>query len=553
MKADYILGICVDNEDPKNSGRIRALPLNELGVYSTLGELRTYLSNQDIKAESGKVYKPWFTTKNGDYKERDRFLCEPFLPKNINIPPYPGQLIKILKYDDNLANNEFIGPYTIEQVTLTEEFRNVVLNLQKTTNLKEVLPQYGKMFLSGYRNEQAILGNDEIIFRLAHINSDSTRKTTYPFIQLSQFNQGYDLKKETVTVTEEVDIPIDYICQLFIDYIPKTDINSKNFTCTLILFNAQKYTNEKNKIGLTSKTFSNLKPYVGKVDSGYLVKYVINTTTINDFSSIIENILQSLKTNGVLPYYVTKNPDGSVASPTQTIVTDKHTINIFNNIASEPNSGGAIDATNSNIVNGLKNWLFRLAPGTDITNYRSGVDLSNPPNLPATNVNMVNYNDYRNLEAYIIKNQQIRKYGSLLNNANKTSTYEKNTPKSNGTPLSANLVYADKFLFLSSITSPSLVDDINYDGIPSQKVAEYFNNSNLNVKTFGWVRGEKIMELLTDVMDMFSRHGHEAGKDPRASITQTTIDDLEKIKKRIKDEMSSNQNNVIINHNLRFN
>jgi hypothetical protein len=553
MKADYILGICVDNEDPRNSGRIRALPLNELGVYSTLGELRTYLTNQDTKAEAGKIYTPWYTTKNTNYKERDRFLCEPFLPKNINIPPNPGQLVKILKYDDNLANNEFIGPYTVEQVTLTEEFRNVVLNLQKSTNLKEVLPQYGKMFLSGYRNEQAILGNDEIIFRLAHINPDSTRKTTYPFIQLSQFNQGYDLKKETVTVTEEVDIPIDYICQLFIDYTPKNDIGNKNFTCTLVLFNAQKFTNEKNKIGLTSKSFSNVKPYVDKIDANYLVKYVINTTTINDFSSIIENILQSLKTNGVLPYYVTKNPDGSVASTTQTITNDKHTINIFNNIPNEPNSGGAVDATNSNIVNGLKNWLFRMAPGTSITNYRSGVDMSNPPNLPATNINTVNYNDYRNLDAYITKNQEVRKYGSLLNNANRTSTYEKNIPRSNGTPLSANLVYADKFLFLSSITSPSLIDDINHDGIPSQKVAEYFNNSNLNVKTYGWVRGEKIMELLTDMMEMFSRHGHEAGKDPRASITQTTIDDLEKIKKRIKDEMTSNQNNVILNHNLRFN
>ena len=553
MKADYILGICVDNEDPRNSGRIRALPLNELGLYSTIGELRTYLSNQDTKAESGKIYRPWYTTKNTDYKERDRFLCEPFLPKNINIPPYPGQLVKILKYDDNLANNEFIGPYTIEQVTLTEEFRNVVFNLQKSTNLKEVLPQYGKMFLSGYRNEQAILGNDEIIFRLAHINPDSTRKTTYPFIQLSQFNQGYDLKKETVTVTEEVDLPIDFICQLFIDYIPKNDISDKNFTATLVLFNAQKFKNEKNKIGLTSKTFSNEKQYVGKVDQNYLVKYVVNTTTINDFSSIIENILQSLKTNGVLPYYVTKNPDGSIASTTQTITNTKHTINIFNNIPNEPNSGGAVDATNSNIVNGLKNWLFRMAPGTNITNYNSGVDMSNPPNLPATNVNTVNYNDYRSLDAYITKNQQIRKYGSLLNNANRTSTYEKNIPRSNGSPLSANLVYADKFLFLSSITSPSLIDDVNYDGIPSQKVAEYFNNSNLNVKTYGWVRGEKIMELLTDMMEMFSRHGHEAGKDPRASITQTTIDDLEKIKKRIKDEMTSNQNNVILNHNLRFN
>ena len=192
MKADYILGICVDNEDPQNSGRIRALPLTELGVYSTLGQLKTYLANQDIKSENGKIYKPWYKTKTSPYIEKDRFLCEPFLPKNITVPPYPGQLVKILTYDDNQACNEFIGPYTIDQVTLTEEFRNVVLNLQKTNNLKEVLPQYGKMFLSGYRNEQAIFGNDEIIFRLAHINQDLTRKQSYPFIQLSQFNQSYD-------------------------------------------------------------------------------------------------------------------------------------------------------------------------------------------------------------------------------------------------------------------------------------------------------------------------------------------------------------------------
>jgi hypothetical protein len=350
-----------------------------------------------------------------------------------------------------------------------------------------------------------------------------------------------------------MDIPIDYVCQLFIDYSPKTQVSDKNFTCTFILFNGQKFKNEKNKIGLTSKTFSNLKPYVNKNDSTYLVKYVINTTTINDFSSIIENILQSLKTNGVLPYYITKNPDGSTASTTQIITTDKHTINIFNNIPNEPNSGGAVDVTNSNVVNGLKNWVFRLVPGTNINNYTSGVDLSSPPNLPATNINMVNYNDYKNLEKYISSNAQIRKYGSLLNNANKTSTYEKNVAKSNGTPTSANLVYADKFLFLSSLTSPGLIDDKNYDGIPSQKVAEYFNNTNLNVKTYGWVRGEKIMELLTEIMDMFSNHGHEAGIDPTASIIKTTRDKSDEIKGRIKNEMTANQNNKIINHNLRFN
>jgi hypothetical protein len=553
MKADYILGICVDNEDPQNSGRIRALPLTELGVYSTLGQLKTYLANQDIKSENGKIYKPWYKTKTSPYIEKDRFLCEPFLPKNITVPPYPGQLVKILTYDDNQACNEFIGPYTIDQVTLTEEFRNVVLNLQKTNNLKEVLPQYGKMFLSGYKNEQVILGNDEIIFRLAHINQDLTRKQAYPFIQLSQFNQSYDLKKETVTVIEDIDIPLDGICQLYIDYAPKKDVADKNFTGTLILFNAQKIKNEKNQIGLTSKTYSNTKTYVAKNDSNFLVKYVINTTTLSDLRSIIDTIINSLSTNGVISYYATKNPDGTNASTTQKIVTDKHIINVFNNTPNEPNAGGASDTENHNIVTGLKNWIYRLTPGTTISNYRSGLDLSNPPNLPPDNINMVNYNNYKTLETFINANKEERRFGNQLNNSTKTSTYEKNIPKASGSPLSVNMVYCDKFLFLSSLNSPSIIDDTTNDGIPSHKIAEYFNNTNLNVKTYGWVRGEKIMELLNEMMEMFSRHGHEAGKDPRASITQTTIEDLDKIKKKIKDELTPNQNNVILNHNLRFN
>lgn len=553
MKAEYILGICVDNEDPQYSGRIRVVPIVDVSVYTTLSEVKIYLANQDLAAENNRTYRPWYTTKIDNYTDRDRYLCEPFLPKNISIPPKPGQLVKIIRYDDDIAKNEFIGPYTVEQVNLTEEFRNVVLNLQKNLNLSEVLPKYGKMFLSGYRNEQAILGDDEIIFRLNHINTDNTRKNTYPFIQLSQFNQGYDLKKETVTVTEEIDVPLDYVCQLFIDYQPKNNDTDKNFTGTLVLFNAQKFRNEANKIGLTSKTISTSKTYVSKSDSNFSVKYVINTTTLNDLNTIVDNILQSLKSNGILQYFITKNNDGSIASNNQTITTDKHTINIFNNIPNEPNSGGVVDDSNINVVSGLKNWVFRIAPGTNISNYDSGIDLSNPPNLPPDNINMVNYNNYKKLEAYIANKSQIVKFGNLLNNANRTSTYEKNIPKSNGTPLSTKTEYADKFLFLSSINSPSLVSETNIDGIPAYKIAEYFNNTNLNVKTYGFVRGERIMELLKDIITMFSRHGHEAGKDPRASITQTTIDDLKAIEKRINDELKPNQNNVIINHNFRLN
>jgi putative heme iron utilization protein len=50
---------------------------------------------------------------------------------------------------------------------------------------------------------------------------------------------------------------------------------------------------------------------------------------------------------------------------------------------------------------------------------------------------------------------------------------------------------------------------------------------------------------------MLSKHGHEAGKDPRASIIQSTQESIDNLKKRIKDELKESQNNIIINHNFR--
>ena len=59
------------------------------------------------------------------------------------------------------------------------------------------------------------------------------------------------------------------------------------------------------------------------------------------------------------------------------------------------------------------------------------------------------------------------------------------------------------------------------------------------------------MEFLFEMLDMLAKHGHEAGKDPRASIIQSTQESIDKLKKKIKDELKESQNNIIINHNFR--
>ena len=181
MKADYIIGICVSNDDPKNLGRIRAIPLTDLGTKAMLNQVKNYVIQQDEMAEASKLYKPWVmtysTSNNGDaYREKDKFLCEPYLPRNFGLIPNFGQLVKILKYDENTQPNEFIGPYTIDQITLTEQFYAVVSNLQKDNNLTSVIPNKSKTWLSGYKNEQVIVGGDELHVGIKGVNKANAEK-----------------------------------------------------------------------------------------------------------------------------------------------------------------------------------------------------------------------------------------------------------------------------------------------------------------------------------------------------------------------------------------
>jgi hypothetical protein len=544
MRADYKIGICFSNDDPQNLGRIRAIPIEILGKASSLRDIILYVEKEDQKAIDTLTYRPWFSVKSGNFKQRDKYVCEPFLPRNIGVIPNPGQLVKIINYEDLNQKIEFIGPYTIDQITLNEEYRNVVNSLQKNLNLSEVLPKKGKTFLSGYTNEQIILGDNELLIRLAHINPiNKTRRNSYPFIQLSQFQNSYVIKEKTTTITETPDLPIDYICELFLSYTPKIDLTDKNFTAEVILYDASKLTNSQNLLGLTRNTYNPNGEYISVTTTNYIVKHYINTSSFNELGKTIEEILIGFKTGGVIKYFDTNN--STTQQRTENALT---TIIVNNNVPVIPNSGGAVNP--NNIVFGIKNWLFRLKPQTKIVNFQGTLIR---PNVPVGNIEDIRYNDYRNLDLLITRYSTEKKYGGLATNNTRTTTITAPTAESAQKPQSVHTVYSDKFLFLSSLNSLNLIDNLNFDGIPSNKIAEYLSGTNPNVRTYGFVRGERLMELLNEILEMFLRHGHEAGKDPRASIVQSTQEAVENIKKKIKDELKEGQNNIIVNHNFRLN
>ena len=300
--------------------------------------------------------------------------------KNIGVTPNAGQLVKIITYEDLNQKLEFIGPYTIDQVTLTEEYRNVVNNLQKTIGVTEVIPKIGKTFFSGYSNEQIILGDNEFLIRLNHINQgQKTRKTSYPFIQLSQFFNSYNVKQKTTSITESPDITIDFICEMYLKYTPKKSVNDKNFTAELILYDTSKQLNRKGELGLTRDTYSPTTEYISSSYTNYIVKHYINSSNYNELIKIIDEIISGYNSGGLIKYYDINNTLSE-----QKIENNITTIIVYNNVPSTPNSGGALNEPN--VVPNIKSWMFRVNPGTKLTNYLGTLT---QPNLPPQNIESI--------------------------------------------------------------------------------------------------------------------------------------------------------------------
>jgi hypothetical protein len=162
----FELGICFDNQDPLNHGRIRVVPYEAYKVYSTVTDIQNAVRNKNI---NGNMYTEWsYTVSPG--KVFDEFLAQPFLPSNLNMMPKPGQIVRLIR---TKVGQLYIGPITNDPVFLYSTYREQD-NRQKSATPSDIANNVNDSVLSGFDNEQIALGNNRVLIRLDHI-SNKTR------------------------------------------------------------------------------------------------------------------------------------------------------------------------------------------------------------------------------------------------------------------------------------------------------------------------------------------------------------------------------------------
>jgi hypothetical protein len=121
------IAVCVNNNDPKQIGRIRCIRFSD------------WISQKS----KGVVYEKW--------DDKDTFLANPFLPTNINYVPEVGQIVKVLNYntDKETINQEYIaGPFTTlfdyNSQTFSQQVENTTYGVA-VKHRKDVIKENGEL------------------------------------------------------------------------------------------------------------------------------------------------------------------------------------------------------------------------------------------------------------------------------------------------------------------------------------------------------------------------------------------------------------------------
>lgn len=545
----FELGICFDNQDPLNHGRIRVAPYEAYKAYLTATDIQNAVKNKNI---NGAMYTEWsYTVSKGKFF--DEFLAQPFLPSNLNMIPKPGQIVRLIK---TKAGQLYIGPITNDPMFLYSTYREQDTR-EKSNTPDEIANSVNDTVLSGFDNEQIALGNGRVLIRLDHITNKG-RKTQYPIFQISKYKKSLTYKEKTETKTVKKDVFLDFFVELIFEYERKNALTDKNIKCTISLYDTlETIQDSKGKKGLTKKQYNKLKDYSsGVVRNQYTVRHTLFFNNVSSMDKAIEDIISSYKEKKI-KYY---NPE---LVGTQEIKSDGSTISLVNRIPIKPNSGGANNET-TDVVPNLTNFVVRIVPSNRDKYSNPTQQLQNELGIPktkpvdTTSLDYARFDEFNQFIGKIKKYSNDRFMGNQELQAPVTETKKTTEEKIENKDVTAQVMYADKFLFLSSINSPDYLDNPK-EGMSMETVSKFLsalsNDGKRNYQTYGWVRGEKLLEMINKLINIVLTHGHSIGQ-VQDSINNDARKLLSDLQAELTQEINGNNLNQptsIINHNLRIN
>jgi len=550
MNTDYTLGICIDNNDPNNYGRIRVVNYNAYKNYLSVNGIKEYVDSNSDNNTKYTIWSDGVDTNNLP----DEDVAEPFLPHNLNVIPLVGQVVRLITDSDN--KKLYVGPITSTPTDLKTIYRD-----RLTENRSEVPSNIANRVsdtnISGFNNEQISLGGNRALIRLDHINN-KTKKTQYPIFQISKLNKSLDYKEVTKTVTKVKDVFLDYMIELEFNYSKKNSLTDKNIQCVISIYNTiNTIVDNDNKKGLTKNKYNKHANYLsGNSRNQYTVRHVLDFNEVEAMDKTIEEILSAYKTKKI-KYF---NPD---TPNNNQLIEANGNIRLINKISAMPNNGGGVNST-LDIVTDLNNAVIRISPlATDLYSKPSSQlqkELLIPNTQPSDTLSLdyVRFSEFNNFIRKIRKYGEGRFTGTQNLQPPQTTTIKSVEEEVIDKSVTTQVMYADKFLLLSSLNSPNYLDSSD-KGMNNDTVSKFLsgisNDGSRDYNTYGWVRGEKMLELINRLISIVLTHGHSIGQ-VEDSINVDARKLLSNLTSELNQEINGNKLNQptkIINHNLRIN
>jgi hypothetical protein len=482
-------GICADNVDPWGVGRIRVIidtdMVPPLRTGTDIQKLLAKLDADNVTAKGDAAYVPWELGVN--YHAPDPYLFEPFLPKNINIIPKIGESVKIIYYsmDNNAEQREYVGMHTSNYDKIyydSGESARSFTKLSKIYSQKNdlrfdgLVPDVNDIGFLGRKNSDIIFPEDEVVIRAGHQDFPNHLKNRRAaLIQTAHFTTRKNVTTETINENVTPITFIDNIVEFFVAVLDPAKFDN-NVYAEMYVYSVP---------NLDTINYAAFKDYYA--DTGGNAEFVVFIYSKNaeNIVSFIQTFLKNIDKNNLnldLSGTIKNFPENNTTL--QYAVVDART----------SKNGEPIDNFYS-----LNLYQFRPSPLNDLSNE--------------TVLNIVNSLPSELRPSSKKPTQQFK------------STEKETTENDNSLDETAIVEGADKMFLLSWNAPNALQNKIGKYGFLQEDIY-----TTLQKYTQPMIRGDLLLNLILDLIDLIEKHGHIAGVDPIGSLNYDAVNKISTIK-----------------------